>query len=169
MSTLISDFWPPGLCCCVAQSRLTLCNPMDCRTLGFPVLHCFPELAQIRPPGNNQVSISCQMDKHRELISIEYVSASKRTFLGAKEKDILAHGTTWMDLENIKLGLPPVLEWLRICASTAGGTGSIPSQRTRVLLAVQSGKANKNQDIMLSEISSSGPILCGSIPRRTPH
>ncbi|CAI9173734.1 unnamed protein product [Rangifer tarandus platyrhynchus] len=142
---------------------------MDCSTPGFPVLHCFPELAQIHPPGNNQVSISCQMDKHHEVISVEYVSASKRTFLGAKEKDILAHGTPWMDLENIKLGHPLVVEWLRICASTAGGTGSIPSQRTRVPLAAQSGKANKNQDIMLSEISSSGPILRGSLPWGTPH
>ena len=30
----------------VAQSCLTLCNPMDCSTPGFPVLHCLPELAQ---------------------------------------------------------------------------------------------------------------------------
>ena len=29
----------------VAQSCLTLCGPMDCRTPGFPVHHQFPELA----------------------------------------------------------------------------------------------------------------------------
>ena len=29
----------------VAQSCLTLCDPMDCSTLGFPVLHHLPELA----------------------------------------------------------------------------------------------------------------------------
>ena len=29
----------------VPQSCPTLCDPMDCSTLGFPV-HCFPELAQ---------------------------------------------------------------------------------------------------------------------------
>ena len=35
-------------CCCssVAQSCLTLCNPMDCRMPGFPVLHYVLELAQ---------------------------------------------------------------------------------------------------------------------------
>ena len=35
-------------CCCfsVAQSRLTLCNPMDCSTPGFPVLHHLPEFTQ---------------------------------------------------------------------------------------------------------------------------
>ena len=32
--------------CSVTQSCLTLCNPMDCSTPGFPVLHCLPELAQ---------------------------------------------------------------------------------------------------------------------------
>ena len=30
----------------VAQSCLTLCDPMDCSTPGFPVLHHLPELAQ---------------------------------------------------------------------------------------------------------------------------
>ena len=30
----------------VAQSCLTLCNPMDCSMPGFPVLHQLPELAQ---------------------------------------------------------------------------------------------------------------------------
>ena len=30
----------------VAQSCLTLCDPVDCSTQGFAVLHCLPELAQ---------------------------------------------------------------------------------------------------------------------------
>ena len=30
----------------VAQSCLTFCDPMDCSTPGFPVLHHLPELAQ---------------------------------------------------------------------------------------------------------------------------
>ena len=35
------------LCCCsVAKSCLTLCNPTDCSTPGFPVLHYLPEFAQ---------------------------------------------------------------------------------------------------------------------------
>ena len=33
-------------CCSAAQSCLTLCNPMDCSTLGSHVLHHLPELAQ---------------------------------------------------------------------------------------------------------------------------
>ena len=36
-----------GCCCCsVAQSCPTLCDPMDCSTPGFPVLHHLPKLAQ---------------------------------------------------------------------------------------------------------------------------
>ena len=31
----------------VAQSCPTLCDPMDCSTLGFPVHHQLPELAHI--------------------------------------------------------------------------------------------------------------------------
>ena len=37
-----------GICHCSAtQLRLTLCNPMDCSTPGFPVLHHLLEFAQI--------------------------------------------------------------------------------------------------------------------------
>ena len=36
-----------GCCCClVSQLCLTLCDPMDCSTPGFPVFHHLPELAQ---------------------------------------------------------------------------------------------------------------------------
>ena len=36
-----------AICCCsVAQSCLTLCNPMDCSTPGFPVLHYLLEFTQ---------------------------------------------------------------------------------------------------------------------------
>ena len=40
------------LACCkhcfylVPKSCPTLCNPMDCSTPGFPLLHCLPEFAQ---------------------------------------------------------------------------------------------------------------------------
>ena len=33
-------------CCSVAKLCLTLCNPIDCSTPGFPVLHHFWEFAQ---------------------------------------------------------------------------------------------------------------------------
>ena len=34
------------LCCSVARLCPTLCDPMDCTTPGFPVLHYLPEFAQ---------------------------------------------------------------------------------------------------------------------------
>ena len=33
-------------CCSVIKLCLILCNPMDCSTSGFPVLHYLPEFAQ---------------------------------------------------------------------------------------------------------------------------
>ena len=36
------------VCCSVAQSCPTLCNPMDCSTPSFPAHHQLPELAQTR-------------------------------------------------------------------------------------------------------------------------
>ena len=36
------------LCCCsVSKSCLTFCDPMDCRTLGFPVFHHFKSLFKL--------------------------------------------------------------------------------------------------------------------------
>ena len=35
-----------NICCSLAQSRPTLCNPIDCSTTDFPVLHYLPEFAQ---------------------------------------------------------------------------------------------------------------------------
>ena len=40
------DFEINCCCCSVPQSCPTLCDPMDCSTPGFPVLHHLPELAQ---------------------------------------------------------------------------------------------------------------------------
>ena len=36
----------PGGCCSVAKLCLTLCNPINCSTPGFPVLHYLQEFAQ---------------------------------------------------------------------------------------------------------------------------
>ena len=48
----LTGFFHVFCCCCsVAQSCPTLCNPMGCRTPGFPVLHHLPELAQTHAHG----------------------------------------------------------------------------------------------------------------------
>ena len=38
--------WINCFCCWVTQSRPVVCDPMDCSTPCFPVLHYLPELAQ---------------------------------------------------------------------------------------------------------------------------
>ena len=49
---MICTLWPSDhannvhCCCSVTQSCPTLCDPTDCSTPGFPVLHHLPELAQ---------------------------------------------------------------------------------------------------------------------------
>ena len=40
-------FWVECKFSSVTQSCLTLCNPMDCSSPGFPVHHQLPELAQV--------------------------------------------------------------------------------------------------------------------------
>ena len=37
-------------CCSVVKSCLTLCDPMDCSTPGFPVPHHLPKFAQVHVP-----------------------------------------------------------------------------------------------------------------------
>ena len=39
--------WPTCYCCSVAKLYPTLCDPMDCSTSGFPVLHCLLDFDQI--------------------------------------------------------------------------------------------------------------------------
>ena len=38
--------WNTCCCCSATQSCPTLCDPLECSTLGFPVIHHLPELAK---------------------------------------------------------------------------------------------------------------------------
>ena len=49
--------WQSICCCSVTKSSLTLCDPMDCSTPGFPIHHQLTELAQ---PHVHQVGESIQ-------------------------------------------------------------------------------------------------------------
>ena len=42
-------------------------------------------------------------------------------------------------VRNLMGGTSSAVQWLRFCASTAGGMGSIPGQRTRIPHATQHG------------------------------
>ena len=43
---LVASFPLLNCCCSIAKAYLTLCDPTDCSTPGFPVLHHLPELAE---------------------------------------------------------------------------------------------------------------------------
>ena len=79
---------------------------------------------------------------------MEYYSAIKRS-------ELLIHATNWMNLQEIMLsengnlkkiygGTSLVVQWLRLRASTAGGTGSIPGQGTKIPHAVPHGQKRKD-------------------------
>ena len=59
----------------VAQSCPTLCDPIDCRTSGFPVLHYLPELAQTHvhwvsdaiQPSSSVIPFSFNLSQHQGL------------------------------------------------------------------------------------------------------
>ena len=44
-----------------------------------------------------------------------------------------------------------MVQWLRLCASTAGGTGLIPAQGAKVLCAAWCGQKIKKKEIKLGE------------------
>ena len=46
LSRIISRSIHVACCCSVDQSCLSVWDPMDCRTPGFPILYCLQELAQ---------------------------------------------------------------------------------------------------------------------------
>ena len=65
------------LCCCsVAQSRPTLCDPMDCSTPGFPVAHQLLELAQTQ--SNELVMPSSHLILCRPLLLLPSILPSIR-------------------------------------------------------------------------------------------
>ena len=62
----------------VAQSRLTLCHPMDCSTPGVPVHHHLPELAQSHAHGVGDASNHLTLC--RPLLLLPQFNDSKRSF-----------------------------------------------------------------------------------------
>ena len=74
-------FLPMGdICCLVTKSCLTLCNPMDCSTPGFLVLHYLTEFAQtnaIQPFHSLLLVSSClQSFPESESFSVSWLFTS---------------------------------------------------------------------------------------------
>ena len=87
-TVLYSDFY---YCCLVAQSCVTLCDPMDCSTPGSSVLHYLPEFIQI----------------HISWVSDATVCPSIRVF-----SDGLALHIRWAKYWNFSFSISPSSEFL---------------------------------------------------------
>ena len=71
-------------------------------------------------------------------------------------------------LRNASGGTSLVGQWLKVCFSTTGGTGSIPGQETKILHAVQHSGKKKEMALVQRRQSSSrvkGPNVQG-LPSR---
>ena len=81
------------ICCSVTKSCLTLCDPINCSLLGFPVLHYLPEFAQthvrwisdaiqpshlLLPPSPSAFNLS-----HHQDFSVSQLFASGSQSIGA--------------------------------------------------------------------------------------
>ena len=57
------------------------------------------------------------------------------------------------------MGLPLVVQWLRLCALNAGGTGLIPGQGLKILHAVRCSKKQNYVHVMAS-IKAAKTYIC---------
>ena len=65
-------------CCSVVQSCLTFCDPMDCSTPGFPVLHHLPEMLKLM--SIESVKPSMHLTLCRLLLLLPSIFPSIRVF-----------------------------------------------------------------------------------------
>ena len=70
--------WSQCCCCSTAKSCLTLCNPMDCCTPGFPIPHYLPDFAQLR--SIESVMLSNHFIPHCPPLLLRLISLSIRIF-----------------------------------------------------------------------------------------
>ena len=152
-----------------------LCDPMDCSTLGFPVLYQLPELAQTHvhrvsdaiqpfhpllspsPPAFNLsqhqylfqwVSSSHQVARALEFTrlldlqnrSARHIIPSSIVFLlqSCSQSSIYQN---WLQFDK------GISWWSRICPSTIGVMGSIPSWGTKITQTTPCGKKKKEKEI----------------------
>ena len=118
------------ICChSVAKSCPTLCNPMDCSTLGFPVLHYLPEFAQthiywvndvIQPPQPLSPSSppTLNLSQHQGFSPVSQLFASAGQMIGASASVLPMNIQGWLPV-----GLAGLISWLskglsRVLSST---------------------------------------------------
>ena len=122
---MILESYKANSLCSVTQSCPTLCNPMDCSTPGFPVLHHLPELAQthvcpvgdaIQPsPPLSSPSPALNLSQHQGffLMSQYFASGSQSIGVSASASVFLmiSFRMDWFDLLAVQGPLESLLQY----------------------------------------------------------
>ena len=106
-----------SFCCLVPQLCLALCDPMDCSTPGFPVLHYLPEFAQthvhlvddsikpsylLSPPSPPALNLSQHQGLFKWVSSLhkwlKYWSFNCRVSPSNKYSGLISFQIDWFDL-----------------------------------------------------------------------
>ena len=134
---LVASFPLLNCCCSVAKSCLTFCDPMDCSTPGFPVLHHLPEPAQthvhwvsdaiwlshpLSPPSSPAFNLS----QHHWSFPVSQLIASSGRSIGASASalspsheysGLISFRIDWFDLLAVKGTLESFLQHHSLKAS----------------------------------------------------
>ena len=123
---------PPCLCLCsccsVTKSCPTLCNPMDCSTLGFPVLHYLLEFAQFM--SIESVMLSNHLVLCCPLLLLPSIFPSIRVFSNGSVLCI-----RWPKYWSFSFSISPSNEYSRLISSSCKDTKHI---RFRITLKIPS-------------------------------
>ena len=81
-------------CCSVAKLCQTLCDPMDCSTPGFPVLHHLPDFAQTHVPES--VMLSNHSSSAALFFCLQYTVWKHQFFSALCSLQSNSHIHTWL-------------------------------------------------------------------------
>ena len=105
----------PGCCCCQSLSHVTLCDPMDCSTPGFSVLHHLSEISQTHVlwVSDGHPTVSSSVIPFSSYLQSFPASGSflMSWLFSSRGQSIGASASAWVLLMNIQgwfpLGLTP--------------------------------------------------------------
>ena len=115
-------------CCLVTKSCLTICNPINCSILAFPVLHYLPELAQthvhwvndaiqpshpLLPTSHSAIFPSIRVFSSESVLHIrwpKYWSSSFSISPSNEYSRLLSFRVNWFDLLDVQGTLKSLLQ-----------------------------------------------------------
>ena len=89
-------------CHLIAESRPTLCDPMDCSMPGFLVLHCLPEFAQVHVHWVGEAMLCNHLIPHRPLLFLPSTFLSIKVFSNWSEMTMFCQTCpSWVALNSM--------------------------------------------------------------------